>query len=318
MDATDSETAQLLQDRPDSPGAVLRRAREERGMSIGDVAEVTRVAQRQLEAIERSDFGALPGAPYAVGFARAYARAVGADEVAVARGVREELGLMEASQRHEMFEPVDPARVPPRRLAWVAAGIAMILAIVYAVWRTQFFAASTDQEIADLANRASEPVAAVATGPVAAPAQLKPAGPVVLTARTAIWLRIYDQAGERLFEKEMAQGESYTVPPQANNPMILTGRPDALTVTVGGKPVAPLGPPDKTIVDVPVSAAALLARPAAATPASPPATAAAGPARPLSPASPASAPASAPVAVGGTTPAADGASSTPVPAPSAD
>ena len=267
MDVTDSETEHLLQDRPDSPGVLLRRAREERGMSIGDVAEVTRIAQRQLEAIERSDFAALPGAPYAVGFARAYARAVGADEIAVARGVREELGLMEASQRHEMFEPVDPARVPPRRLAWVAAGIALLLAIAYAIWRTQFFAASTDQEIADLSNRASEP-AAVANGPASAPLPV-PAGPVVLTAQTAVWLRIYDQAGERLFEKEMVKGESYTVPPQANNPMILTGRPDSLSVTVGGKPVAPLGPPEKTIVDVPVSAAALLARPAVAATASP-------------------------------------------------
>lgn len=271
MDVTDSETEHPLQDRPDSPGAVLRRAREERGMSLGDVAEMTRVAQRQLEAIERSDFAALPGAPYAVGFARAYARAVGADEVAVARGVREELGLMEASQRHEMFEPVDPARVPPRRLAWVAAGVALLLAIVYAVWRTQFFAASTDQEISDLANRASTPVAAVSKEQVSAPAQLAPSGPVVLTAQTAVWLRIYDQAGERLFEKEMAKGESYTVPPQANNPMILTGRPNALAVTVGGKPVAPLGPPERTIVDVPVSAAALLARSVTgATPATPP------------------------------------------------
>lgn len=318
MNETDPDTEQLLQDRPDSPGAVLRRAREERGMSIGDVAEVTRVAQRQLEAIERSDFGALPGAPYAVGFARAYARAVGADEVAVARGVREELGMMEASQRHEMFEPVDPARVPPRRLAWMAAGIAVTLAIVYAVWRTQFFAASTDQEIADLANRASEPVAAVATGPAAAPVQPEPAGPVVLTARAAVWLRIYDRAGERLFEKEMAQGESYTVPPQANDPMILTGRPDALTVTVGGKPVAPLGPPDKTIVDVPVTAAALLARPAATSPV--PQTGGVVPSGPPASAkAPVAARPSAPATVQATAPTtADSVSGAPVPAPSTD
>ncbi len=317
MDATDSETEQLLQDRPDNPGTVLRRAREERGMSIGDVAEVTRVAQRQLEAIERSDFGALPGAPYAVGFARAYARAVGADEVAVARGVREELGLMEASQRHEMFEPVDPARVPPRRLAWVAAGIALVLAIVYAVWRTQFFAASTDQEIADLANRASAP-AAVATGPVAAPPQAQPAGPVVLTAQTSVWLRIYDQAGERLFEKEMAKGESYTVPPQANNPMILTGRPDALAVTVGGRPVAPLGPPDRTIVDVPISASALLARVATAAPAPQAGGGAVQPARPTPVAAGSPVPPRPPAAVQAAEPTVGGTGDTSQPTPPVD
>ena len=50
--------------------------------------------------------------------------------------------------------------------------------------------------------------------------------------------------------------------------MILTGRPDALAVTVGGKSVAPLGPPEKSVSDLPISGAALLARPAAPPPAS--------------------------------------------------
>lgn len=245
----------------DRPGEMLRRAREDRGMSIGDVAEVTRIAQRQLEAIERSDFRSLPGTPYAVGFARAYARAVGADEVEIAKGVREELGTLDAADRYEAFEPVDPARIPPRRFAWIAATIALLLAVVYGVWRTQFFTASTDEEISDINNRTGQapPPAVSQTAPDIPSA----AQPVVLTALDEVWLRIYDQAGERLFEKQMVEGESYTVPMDANNPMILTGRPDAIAVTVGGKPVAPLGPPERTISDVPVSAAALLARAAA-------------------------------------------------------
>ena len=262
MDEVIPEADSLVEDRPDRPGALLRAAREERGMSLSEVAEATRVAQRQLEAIERSDFAALPGTPYAVGFARAYARAVGADEVAVARGVREELGALDATDRYEMFEPADPARIPSRGLAWTTAVIAVVLAVGYAVWRTQFFAASTDQEISDLSNRAgaqAETQAAAALDAAKAPADVS-TGPVVLTAVNDVWLRIYDAAGERLFEKQMLKGDSYTVPPEANNPMILTGRPDALTVTVGGKPVAPLGPPERTIADVPISAEALLAR----------------------------------------------------------
>lgn len=256
-----SETDTLLGGAVERPGDILRRAREGKGMTLGDVAEVTRVAQRQLEAIERSDFHSLPGTPYAVGFARAYARAVGADEVEIARSVRDELGAGEGGQHYEAFEPVDPARIPPRRLAWTAAFIGLVLAIGYGVWRTQFFAASTDQEISDLSNRASARPIAAASSPQQ---PVEPVvGPVVLTATDKVWLRIYDQAGERLLEKEMAKGESFTVPPGANNPMILTGRPDALSVTVGGKGVAPLGPPNRSIADVPVSAAALLARPPA-------------------------------------------------------
>lgn len=255
--------AEMTQDRP---GDMLRLAREQRGMTIADVAGVTRVAQRQLEAIERSDFSALPGTPYAVGFARAYARAVGADEVAVARGVRAELGAADPTERYEMFEPVDPARIPPRRLAWVSAIIAGLLGTAYAVWRTQFFSASTDQEVSDLANRAAEQAPTLqgrASQTGAAAPQVAQDAPVVLTAAEDVWLRIYDAQGIRLLEKQMVKGESYTVPAQANNPMILTGRPNALVVTVGGKTVAPLGSPERTISDVPISAAALLARPVA-------------------------------------------------------
>jgi len=75
-----------------------------------------------------------------------------------------------------------------------------------------------------------------------------------------VWLKIYDADGERLIENQMAAGDQYTVPGDANDPQILTGRPDALTVTIDGKSVPALGTAERTIKDVGVSAAALLAR----------------------------------------------------------
>ena len=66
-----------------------------------------------------------------------------------------------------------------------------------------------------------------------------------------------------LLEKEMAAGERFLVPADANNPQIRTGRADLILVTVGGKEVAALGPAEKTVKDVGISAAALAARPPA-------------------------------------------------------
>jgi len=253
---------------PSTPGAKLRAAREAQGLSMQDVATRTRIAQRQLEAIERDDYSALPGIPYAVGFARAYARAVDLDEVEIAADVRSAVhGSQLGANRYESFEPADPARVPSRVLAWTAVAIVIILVAGFTVWRTQLLTPPTGQEIA--AQQAK---------PAAAPkpsAGIRPAAPVVqtvvFTANDDVWLRIYDEAGERLKDGLMKKGESFTLPANARNPMILTGRPQALTVTVGGKPIAPLGAPDRTISDVPVSAAALLARaaPGAAAPVAP-------------------------------------------------
>ncbi len=265
-----------------TPGAKLRAAREAHGMSIQDVATRTRIAQRQLEAIERDDYSALPGIPYAVGFARAYARAVDLDEVAIAADVRHAVHNSElGANRYEAFEPADPARVPSRVLAWTAAAIVIVLVAGFTIWRTQMLTPPTGQEIA---AEQAKPAVAAKPAPGA-----RPAAPVVqtvvFTANDDVWLRIYDEAGDRLKDGLMKKGESFTLPATARNPMILTGRPQALTVTVGGKPIAPLGAPDRTISDVPVSAAALLARAAPA-----PAAAAASPA-------PAAVPSAAPSAV---------------------
>jgi cytoskeletal protein RodZ len=245
---------------PATPGAKLRAARDVQGLSIQDVATRTRIAQRQLEAVERDDYAALPGIPYAVGFARAYARAVGVDEVMIAAEVRNAVhGSDLGANRYEAFEPLDPARVPSRALAWTAAAIVVLLIAGFMIWRTQMFTPPTSEEIA--AQEQAKPVAA-------RPAGAAPAAPVaqtvVFTAVDDVWLRIYDEAGERLKDGLMKKGESFTLPAAARNPMILTGRPQALGVTVGGKPVPPLGQADRTIADVPVSAEALLARAAGA------------------------------------------------------
>ena len=288
-----------------TPGAKLRAAREAQGLSMQDVATRTRIAQRQLEAIERDDYSALPGIPYAVGFARAYARAVDLDEVAIAADVRHAVHNSElGTNRYEAFEPADPARVPSRVLAWTAAAIVILLVAGFTIWRTQMLTPPTGQEIA---AEQAKPVTAAKPAAGARPA-LPVVHTVVFTANDDVWLRIYDEAGERLKDGLMKKGESFTLPANARNPMILTGRPQALSVTVGGKPIAPLGAPDRTISDVPVSAAALLARAAPASagaaPSSAPSAAQLPPVRPVTgsvaPAIPA-APAPAPV----TPPAAD-------------
>lgn len=289
---------------PDTPGAKLRAAREAAGLSLAEVATRTRIALRQLEAVERDDYAALPGIPYAVGFARAYARAVDLDEVAIAAEVREAVHSSDmATNRYEVFEPVDPARVPSRTLAWTAAIIVILLIAGYTLWRSQSLTPPTGEEMAQEEAKAKAPV-------VASTAQVAPAAqPVVFTATDDVWLRIYDEAGERLKDGLMKKGEVFTLPASARNPMILTGRPQALSVTVGGKVVAPLGAPDRTIADVPVSAEALLAR----------GTAAAAPAAASSAAAPSLRPAQRPAAQRQAVPSSAGetAPAAPAPAPAA-
>jgi cytoskeleton protein RodZ len=240
---------------------MLRAAREKAGMSLADVAQTTRVPQRHLEALEQGEYTSLPSITYCTGFARAYARAVGMDPVEVVAKVREEVSSGDERARiaYAYDEAADPARVPPRWLAIAALILVVLLMGGYAIWRTQMNSPPVEAPVV-----APEPSPAIAS-PVVAPQQSPAAnaastGPVVLTAMDDVWLRVYEQDGRRYFDQTLGKGQSFTVPADASNPLILTGRPDAIAVTVGGRAVPPLGAAERTIADVPISAAALLAR----------------------------------------------------------
>ncbi len=58
---------------------VLRKARQEKGMSLAEVQEATKIQRRYLEAIENGNFDVLPGHFYVRAFIKSYAEAVGLD-----------------------------------------------------------------------------------------------------------------------------------------------------------------------------------------------------------------------------------------------
>ena len=63
-----------------SLGEKLRQAREDKGLTLGDVAEQTRISSLYLEAIENDDYKILPGGIFNKGFVKSYAKFVGINE----------------------------------------------------------------------------------------------------------------------------------------------------------------------------------------------------------------------------------------------
>ena len=262
-------------------GDRLRIAREEKGLSLEDVARQTRIPIRHLEHIERSEWDALPAITYSVGFARSYATTVGLDGSQIGAELRQELGAARnnTSPAAAYYEPADPARVPPRSIALVAAIVAVLLVVGYLVWRGNALGDGTpDPQIADSETTAPKAAAPQQPAQPAVPAT----GPVVLTAIEDVWMRI-DEAGggQALFQGTLSAGQTYQVPAGARAPQIRTGRANALRVTVGQTVIPPLGPPERTISNVSLRAEDLVARaqgqpPGAAAPA--PAAPPAGPA----------------------------------------
>ncbi|MBA4044840.1 MAG: DUF4115 domain-containing protein [Erythrobacter sp.] len=241
-------------------GAQLRAAREALRLDLAHIAAETRIPVRHLEAIEEGNFESLPSRAYAIGFSRTYAKAVGLDAAKITDVVRGELadGSMRRVTSASTMEPGDPARLPSSGLAWAGALAALILAVGAFAFYNSYFAAGTQPGSLLTPAPPETPVAKASPQPTTAPVT---GGEVILTAlEDNIWLRLYEEGGERLLERTLKQGETVLVPSEAVDPRINTGRPDALAITVGGKPVAKLGDTPATVSGAQVSAAALLGR----------------------------------------------------------
>jgi cytoskeletal protein RodZ len=246
-----------------SVGERLRAAREEKGLSLEDIAAQTRIPRRHLEAIEGADWDRLPAPTYTIGFARSYASVVGLDRADIADQLRGEMGGSRATPTAEVFEPADPARTMPKGLV-IGAILAVIVLVLVMSWLSRRSLEQPDETAANTAAPAASATPPPAAAPPAAPAAQ---GPVVLTATDAVWLQVSEKGGATLFSGLLQPGQSYTVPATATAPVLKTGKPEALRVTVGTAVAPPVGPAATRISDVSLLPADLLRAGAAAAPA---------------------------------------------------
>jgi cytoskeletal protein RodZ len=67
----------------DSSVLGLATIRRNRGITLAQIAESTKISLRSLEAIERGEFNKLPGGIYNTSYIRQYAQAIDYDESAI-------------------------------------------------------------------------------------------------------------------------------------------------------------------------------------------------------------------------------------------
>jgi cytoskeleton protein RodZ len=124
-------------DDPRDIGAHLREARERAGITLREVAAVTKIPVPALEALERNDVARLPGGIFVRAFVRAYAKHVGLDpEDAVRRFVARfpDASVEESPARYEANpERIDVDAVPVPGRLWRAVwwSLPIVLVIVY-------------------------------------------------------------------------------------------------------------------------------------------------------------------------------------------
>jgi cytoskeleton protein RodZ len=147
-------------------GSGLKAAREFLGLSLQDVADITKIRKAYLAALETMAIDQLPSRPFAIGYVRAYARALGIDEDQAIVRFKEDA----PDKAEPLRAPVGVAKERDPRLALLLIAGAIVLAAIV-IWN-----------VAQRAMRNHDvPSVMVAAAPApAAPASTEPAGPVEL------------------------------------------------------------------------------------------------------------------------------------------
>ena len=206
-----SENLAAVAAAPSSPGAQLRHAREARGESVHEVAFALKLSPRQVDALERDDFDALPGMAFLRGFMRNYARYVGLDAAPLLDAVQRMAG--QGSPDLSPIRNADgdlPSGGSRRSGSFPAGLVVLVLLVLLAVgWYFDWFRTGTSPS----AETVVEPAPAFAPAPSQA---IEPQSAIQMTPPQPAAVDPAEDAPDQVPSGTVAaDGESATAAPDA-------------------------------------------------------------------------------------------------------
>ncbi len=116
-------------------GSRMRQTREQRGVSLRQIAEATKISVRALEALERNDISRLPGGIFSRAFVRSYAAEIGVDPEGTVREFLSQFPheSVTAGSPHVLIDDplLDRRRLDPRAVMIACTLVLVAVAIVF-------------------------------------------------------------------------------------------------------------------------------------------------------------------------------------------
>ena len=166
-------------------GESLKTAREERGLSVAEVAQSLKFAPRQIEALEQDRFDLLPGGTFVRGMVRSYARLLKLPPEPMLEGMADKFQAPDANTLAARYSQPVPFSDNARRSTFVYLGLSLaVLALGGGVAYQWYREHNTSTQVA-AAKRASEKRAKSNPAPVAAAAPAPAPAPTVAPVATA-------------------------------------------------------------------------------------------------------------------------------------
>ena len=222
-----------------SIGDTLAEARRQRGLTIAQVSERTRIRETIIRGIEQGDFSPCGGDFYARGHIRSIATVVGVDPVPLIREYDQEHGPPGGMRAAEIFEPATPIKIrEPRPFGLGKVLIVVLLGVIgfaaYHLVSTHSPHSSATQ--ADTLRPAAKPKTQP-TAPPVTPTATQPAGPpeavIKVTAAQGCWIGLKNASGNYLYEGVVQAGQTKTWHEKHPVSMVV-GNPSGITLSVNG------------------------------------------------------------------------------------
>ena len=125
----------------ESVGEILKQAREAQGLSLEQVASLTKIQEPFIRALEEGHFEALPERVFAKGFVRTYARSLGIDEDDAVRRFFESSGSFydkgEEEKRQEQHRVEEDRKGNRNRNVVIALTGALLVGLIFILPKEQ-------------------------------------------------------------------------------------------------------------------------------------------------------------------------------------
>jgi cytoskeleton protein RodZ len=122
------------------PGRMLSRLRNERKLSVADVAQRLKYGARQIEALEAEEFGRLPGTTFVRGMVRGYAKLLEIDPLPVLKALerRHVPGIVSVDLRAKRVPFPEGGRRRRSTRAYLALSLGALVTVATVLYEWQF------------------------------------------------------------------------------------------------------------------------------------------------------------------------------------
>lgn len=214
-------------------GEILHQKRCSIGKTIDEISSQLRIQSKFLEALEKNDYGALPGQAFTIGFLKSYALYLNLNPDELIERLKQDF---DPEEKNLVFPQILPAQMfPSRKIVYISIVALLLISVGFSTKETT------------LPIHESETPAKIQEQNTA-PTQKTP---LKIKTLSKCWIEIKHKEKGVIFDKMLGIGEEFELPFQENTTLTI-GNAAGIEVMINDKKSGPLGLEGDVMPNIPL------------------------------------------------------------------